>query len=250
MKRFEDKVVYVTGAASGIGRATAILFASEGASVFISDVNETGLKDTVKLSNEQGADAAYQICDVSNEAQVNGAVQACVDRFGKLNVMVNNAGILLIERLQDTSIEQFHRVVNINLLGTWLHCRAAIPHLLESKGNIVNISSIAALAGNGYQSLYCASKGGVSALTRALQVEFGKQGVRCNAVLPGETATDMVSNLSLPEGIDYTLLGRKAKLREDSASPEELASMIVMVASDAASNLYGQNILVDGGMFV
>ncbi len=248
MKRFKDKVVYVTGGAAGIGQAAAVQFASEGASVFITDVNETGLQETAKLCSDAGAAVAHQICDVSNEEQVNAAVQACVDRFGKLNVMVNNAGVLLIERLQDTSVDQFHRMININLLGTWLHCRAAIPHLIESGGNIVNVSSTAAVSGQAYQSLYCAVKGGVSALTRSIQVEFAGQGVRCNAVMPGSISTGMMRP-NLPEGIEYELLGRRMPMREP-ATAAELAEVIVYVASDAAGYIYGQNILADGGSLV
>lgn len=245
MKRFEDKVVFVTGAAGGIGQATAVRFASEGASVFITDLNEERLKGTVKLCEEQGAEAGYQACDVSNEAQVNNAIQACVDRFGKLNVLVNNAGVLMIKPLKDTTVDNFHFLININLLGTWMHCKAAMPHLIESGGNIVNVGSTSALSGNAYQSLYCASKGGISAMTRALQVEFAAQGVRCNAVLPGNIGTEMMKP-NLPEDIDYALLGRRPSMRHNG-TPEETASVIAMLASDDASYIFGDEIKVDGG---
>ena len=248
MKRFDDKVVYITGGAGGIGRATALQFASEGASLFLTDVNEAGLQETKKLCTEKGAKVAYQICDVSNEVQVDEAVQACVDHFGKLNVLCNNAGILMIQHLKDSTVEHFHRIININLLGTWLHCRAAMPHLIESSGNIVNISSTAAISGQAYQSIYCASKGGISALTRSLQVEFGGQGVRCNAILPGSIGTEMMRP-NLPEGIDIGLLDRRRGLRK-TATAEELARVVVMIASDEASYIYGQDILADGGMLV
>jgi meso-butanediol dehydrogenase/(S,S)-butanediol dehydrogenase/diacetyl reductase len=245
MKRFENKVVYVTGAAGGIGQATAVRFASEGASVFITDLNEDGLKGTEKLCKEQGAEVAYQTCDVSNEEQVNGAIQACVERFGKLNVLVNNAGILMIKHLKDTTVDNFHFLININLLGTWMHCKAAMPHLIKSGGNIVNVGSTSALSGNAYQSLYCASKGGISALTRALQVEFASQGVRCNAVLPGNIGTEMMKP-NLPEDIDYALLGRRPSMRENGTA-DETASVIAMLASAEASFIFGEEVRVDGG---
>ena len=246
MKRFENKVAFVTGAASGIGRATTIRLASEGASLYIVDMNQAGLEETTKLCGEQGADVEQQTCDVSNEEQVNGAIQACVDRFGKLDVLCNIAGVLLLQHLEHTTVEQFHRVMNINLLGTFMLCKAAMPHLLKSGGNIVNTSSTSALGGAPYGAVYGASKGGVSALTRGIAVEFAKRGVRCNAVVPGEVATNMTQGTNLPDGLDFSIMSRQGPLN-DPAPPEMIASVIAMVASDDGAYMNGSEIRADGG---
>ncbi len=246
MNRFEDKVAFVTGAASGIGQATAVRLASEGAALFIADINKTGLEETSKLCHEHGAEVELHILDVSNEEQVNGAIQACVDRFGKLDVLCNIAGILLLDHFEKTTVEQFHRVVNINLLGTFMLCKAAMPHLIESGGNIVNTSSTSALGGAPYGAVYGASKGGVSALTRGIAVEFAKQGIRCNSVVPGEVATNMTTGLAVPETLDFSIMGRQSPLTSP-APPEMLASVIAMVASDDGAYMNGSEIRADGG---
>jgi NAD(P)-dependent dehydrogenase (short-subunit alcohol dehydrogenase family) len=247
MKRFENKVAFVSGAASGIGQATAIRLASEGATLYIVDVNQAGLEETTKLCSEQGADVDQQICDVSNEEQVNGAIQACVDRFGKLDVLCNIAGILLLEHFEQTTVEQFHRIVNINLLGTFMLCKAAMPHLIESGGNIVNTSSTSAIGGAPYGAVYGASKGGVSALTRGIAVEFAKRGVRCNTVIPGQVDTNMTVGIAMPEDLDFGIMGRQGPVNGTTATPDMLASVIAMVASDDGAYMNGSEIRADGG---
>ena len=247
MKRFENKVAFVTGAASGIGRATAIRLANEGASLYIVDMNQAGLEETTKRCGEQGADVEQQTCDVSNEEQVNGAIQTCVDRFGKLDVLCNIAGVLLLQHLEQTTVEQFHRIININLLGTFMLCKAAMPHLLKTGGNIVNTSSTSAIGGAPYGAVYGASKGGVSALTRGIAVEFAKRGVRCNAVIPGQVETNMTQGTNLPEGLDFSIMDRQGPINNTPAPPEMLASVIAMVASDDGAYMNGSEIRADGG---
>ena len=183
--RFQGKVVLITGAASGIGRATAVRLAGEGARLFLVDLAKQGLDETVKHCSAAGAEAESASCDVAQEDQVNDAVAGCVDRFGQLDVLVNVAGILLLSHTHDTTAAQWQKILDVNLTGTFLFCKAALPHLLASGGNIVNTSSTSALAGMPYGAAYGASKGGVLALTRALAVEYGaKRGSR-QRHLPG-----------------------------------------------------------------
>ena len=147
MRRFEDKVVLVTGAAAGIGRATVERLAQEGAQLLCLDVQAEEVEATAKRAAELGAEAEARVCDVSDPKQCTAAVQACIDRFGKLDALCNIAGILHLEHFQELRLEDWNRVLSVNLTGTFLMCQAALPHLLESGGNIVNTASTAALAG-------------------------------------------------------------------------------------------------------
>jgi NAD(P)-dependent dehydrogenase (short-subunit alcohol dehydrogenase family) len=246
MKRFEGKVAFVTGASAGIGRATAIRLACEGASVYVVDVAAGGLEETAKLCEEAGASVAFSICDVTREEDVKNAVQACVDQFGRLDTVCNIAGILLLDHFQKISVDQFRRVLEVNLVGVFALCQAAMPHLIESKGSIVNTSSTSALAGMPYGAAYGTSKGGVSALTRTLAVEFGKQGVRCNAVNPGSIKTAMMGGDTLPEDADMQLVMRANSLSKPKG-PESVAAVIAMLASEDGIHINGEEVRVDGG---
>ncbi len=246
MKRFEDKVVFVTGAAAGIGRATALRLASEGASVYIVDVAAEGLEETAKLCEATGASVVSAHCDVTSEEEIRSNIAACVERFGRLDTLCNIAGILLLDHFANISVEQFRRVLEVNLVGTFMLSQAALPHLIESKGSIVNTSSTSALAGMPYGAAYGTSKGGVSALTRTLAVEFGKQGVRCNAVNPGSILTAMTGPGAVPDDADMRLLARAMPL-DQARGPEVVAATIAMLASDDGIHINGEEIRVDGG---
>ena len=246
MRRFEGKVAFVTGAAAGIGRATALRLASEGASLFVIDLAVDGLAETVKLCEELGAEVAHARCDVTREAEVRATVQACVDRFGRLDALCNIAGIILLQHFEKLTVEQFRRVLEVNLVGTFMLCQAALPHLLATRGAIINTSSTSALAGLPYGSAYGTSKGGVSALTRTLAVEFGKQGLRCNAVNPGSIQTAMSGGGILPEDADMRLMARTMSLSKPMG-PEVVAGVIAMLASDDGIHINGEEIRVDGG---
>lgn len=246
MKRFEGKAALITGAAAGIGRATAQRLADEGASLYLVDVARAGLAETERQCAAVGSAVTSAPCDVSNPDQVEAAVRACVDRFGRLDALLNIAGVLLLEHAHATTLEQFERILRINLTGTFLCCKAALPHLLASKGNIVNTSSTSALAGMPYGAAYGASKAGVLALTRSLAVEYGKQGVRCNAVCPGSIATAMGASSNLPEGADMDLV-RRAMALDQSRGPEVVASVIAMLASADGAHINGESIRMDGG---
>jgi len=246
MKRFEGRVAFVTGAAAGIGRATALRLASEGASLYLVDVATEGLEETAKLCEEAGVAVVSSRCDVTSEEDVRSNVAACVERFGRLDVLCNIAGILLLDHFANITVDQFRRVLEVNLVGTFSVCQAALPHLLESKGSIVNTSSTSALAGVPYGAAYGTSKGGVSALTRTLAVEFGKQGLRCNAVNPGSILTAMAGAGVIPEDADMKLVARAMPL-DRPRGPEVVAAAIAMLASDDASHINGEELRVDGG---
>lgn len=246
MKRFEGKVAFVTGAAAGIGRATGVRLASEGASVYLVDVAAEGLEETVKLCEATGAAVVSARCDVTDEQDIRSNVAACIERFGRLDTLCNIAGILLLDHFENITADQFRRVLEVNLVGTFVLSQAAMPHLLESNGSIVNTSSTSALAGMPYGAAYGTSKGGVSALTRSLAVEFGKRGVRCNAVNPGSILTAMAGPDVIPDDADMRLVARAQPL-DKPRGPEVIASVIAMLASEDGAHINGEEIRVDGG---
>lgn len=246
MQRFADRSVLVTGAGSGIGRATAERLAQEGAALTISDVNAEGLEQTAEACRATGAAVRAVTSDVSDESAVVDLVAGAVAEHGRLDVLVNVAGILQFKDFRLTTLEDFQRIIGVNLTGTFLACREAMPHLLESSGNLVNITSTAALAGHPWTSSYSASKGGVLALTLTLAVEFGKQGVRCNAVAPGSINTPIQNAFELPEGADAKLLRRIMPL-DQMRGPECVAGVVAFLGSDDAAHVNGEVVRVDGG---
>jgi len=246
VQRFADKVVLITGAASGIGRATAERLASEGASLALSDVNADGLAETAATCTDAGANVYSAVSNVADEDSVAELVAAAVASHGRLDSVVNVAGILHFEDLRKTELSDWNRVITVNLTGTFLVCRAAMDHLLETGGNIVNTSSTSAIAGHPWTVSYSASKGGVYALTQCLAVEFGKQGVRCNSVAPGSILTPIQNEFRLPEGANVKLIDRITAL-DKHRGPETVASTIAFLASDDAAHVNGTCIKGDGG---
>lgn len=246
MQRFADRSVLITGAGSGIGRATAERLADEGALLTLSDVNAEGLDETVATCQGLGATVSRVVSDVADEAAVASLIGGAVSEFGRLDVLVNVAGILQFKDFRLTTLADFERIIGVNLTGTFLTCRDAMPHLLESQGNIVNITSTAALAGHPWTSSYSASKGGVLALTLTLAVEFGKLGVRCNAVAPGSINTPIQNAFELPEGADPKLLHRIMPL-DRMRGPENVAGAVAFLASDDGAHVNGEVLRVDGG---
>ena len=245
LMRFEGKVALVTGAASGIGRATALRLAQEGASLLLTDVQAEALEATAKSATQLGARAEAHAADVSDREACRASVATCIERYGRLDTLCNIAGILRMSHAHEISQEEWNLVLAVNLSGTFYMCQAALPHLLETKGSIVNTSSTAALAGTAYAAAYAASKGGVQALTRTLAVEYGKQGVRVNAVCPGSIKTPMSSRSALPEGMDFDLIKRIMAL-DEPRGPETVAAAIAFLASEDAVHVNGESIRVDG----
>ena len=245
MQRFEGKVALITGAASGIGAATAERLADEGAKLILADVQETALKEVVEKLQSKGTEVFATVSDVSNPIDVEDTVGGGVKQFGKLDVLCNIAGILQFSHTHEYPLEDWNRILGVNLTGTFLMCRAAIPHLLETKGNIVNMSSIAGLAGHPWTAAYSASKGGILALTYSLAVEYGKQGLRANAICPGSIQTPITKAFQVPKGADQKLVHRIMPL-DTSRGPETVASTVAFVASEDACHINGESIRVDG----
>jgi meso-butanediol dehydrogenase/(S,S)-butanediol dehydrogenase/diacetyl reductase len=245
MRRLEDKVVLVTGAGSGIGRASALRLAEEGARVLCADLNGEAAEDAAKRARELGAEAAARACDVADAGEAEAAVADAVARFGRLDSLCNIAGILHFSHTHEHSLETWERILAVNLTGTFLMCRAAIPHLLASRGSIVNMASTAALAGHPWTAAYSASKGGVLAFTRTLAVEYGKQGLRANALCPGSITTPIQDAFHLPEGADAKLVRRMMPL-DEFRGPETVASVVAFLVSADAAHVNGEHIRVDG----
>lgn len=247
MKRFEGKSVIVTGAGSGIGRATAARFGAEGGTVICADINERGVEETAASIRAAGGEARAILCDVTKPADVHAAIAAGLKDRGKLDVLVNVAGIGAFKRTTEVSLEEWNRFLAINLTGPFLMCQAAIPHILETKGAIVNTGSVAGLKSHPYSAAYCASKGGVVLLTKALAVEYGRKGVRINCVCPGGVETPLIQQFQLPAGVNQAVLMRISPLGR-MGKPEEVAGTIAFLASEDAMYINGAAIVVDGGM--
>lgn len=246
-RRFAGKVVLVTGAASGIGRATAERLAGEGARVVCADLQQDALDACVRALREAGGEADATRCDVSRAEDAAESVAFAVERFGQLDVLCNIAGILRFGHSHEHPLDAWNRILAVNLTGTFLLCQAALPELLRTRGNIVNMASAAAIKGQPWSVAYNASKGGVVALTRGLAVEYGQQGLRVNAVSPASIQTPITEAFHLPEGANPKLLERIMPL-SGFAKPEACAATIAFLASDDASHVNGANLVVDGGM--
>jgi len=246
MQRFEGKAVLVTGAAAGIGRATALRIAAEGARVACADVDLAGAQEAAAAIRMAKGSAWAIACDVSDADACAEAVTRSARELGRLDALCYIAGIGMQGHATELATEQWNRVIGINLSGTFFMCRAAIPHLLETRGNIVNMASAAGLVGVAYSAGYCASKGGVVLLTRALAVEFALRGLRVNCVCPGGVDTALTRGVRFPADAEPRLLGRMM-LAPRIAKPEDVASAIAYLASDEACYVNGAALAIDGG---
>ena len=251
--RLKDKVALVTGAASGIGRATAALFGQEGAQVVCADLDGEGAERVARQIADSGGEAASVQADVSVAADVERMVRETVERWGRLDVLVNNAGIYFILPLTQVPEEEWDRLIDINLKGVYLGCKYAIPQMVsQGKGAIVNTASIAGLRGFANWTTYCASKGGVIQLTKALAVELARLNVRVNCVCPGIIDTGMLDQAVRMSGADKAELAATIGAAHPMGrigQPEEVAAAILFLASEEASFITGVPLSVDGGLW-
>lgn len=246
-RRLEGKLAVVTGAASGIGRAVALRLADDGATVACVDLAEDGAARTEAAIAEAGGTAASYGCDVADSAAVDTTVRAVATDLGAPDVVCNIAGIGTFANTHELDLGEWNRILAVNLTGTFLVCKAALPYLLEHGGSIINTSSTAGIAAQPYSAAYCASKGGVSLLTRSLAWEYLKRGVRVNAVAPGGIETPIMESFTLPEGADFDLMG-KISSPIGFGQPEDVAALFAYLASDEARYVTGTIMTIDGGM--
>lgn len=248
-ERLRGKRVFVTGAASGIGRASAIRLAAEGARLAITDINEEGLEETVSTIKKDGGEAMALPCDISDYDAVGKALSSAISELGGLDILVNVAGIGGFVKTEEETREHWDQVLDINLGGVFNTIRHSIDALLESGGNVVNVASIAGVRAHPYAAAYCASKGGVVMLTKALALEYGPRGVRFNAICPGGIQTPLLRNFS-PAAVEdgnMQLITRLMGVNGRFADPSEIASTVAYIAADEADFMTGSVVVNDGG---
>jgi NAD(P)-dependent dehydrogenase (short-subunit alcohol dehydrogenase family) len=262
LERYADRRVLITGGGSGIGQATVLRILNEGGRVAAADISEQGLKDTVAKAEPQGDRLSTVVIDVASEDSVNEGVAEAVRVLGGLDALVNAAGILRSSHFLDTTLADFEQVLRINLVGTFLVIRAALPALRDGTDPaVVNFSSTSASFSHPYMSAYAASKAGVQAMTHALALEFAKERIRFNAVQPGSISSGMTDGTGeskqsigpgLPADADFSLFGKITPVLplEDGgmfAKPDAVAAVVAMLASSDAYFVTGTEVRIDGG---
>jgi len=248
--RFEGKTALVMGGTSGIGRATALCFAAAGANVVIAGLGASEGRQAESDVRATGVEAMFIEADVSREADVHQVMSRAVERFGRIDAAVNNAGIEgRFGPVQDSTVEDFERIIGVNLKGVWLGLKYQIPHMLaQGGGAIVNTSSSAGITGIANVALYTASKHGVIGLTKATALELAQSKIRVNAVAPGPVNTGLLHRM-IGGNIDASVIAASVPMRRIS-EPEETARAIVWLCSDAASYITGHTLVIDGGLTV
>ncbi|MFG2866543.1 SDR family NAD(P)-dependent oxidoreductase [Streptomyces sp. NPDC048338] len=258
MNRYEGRRALVTGGGSGIGQATVLRMLAEGGRVVAADISEAGLKDTVARAGAHADRLTTVVLDVADEASVRAGVAAAVEALGGLDALVNAAGILRSSHTHETGLDLFEQVVRINLTGTFLVIREAIPALLEGEGAaVVNFSSTSAVFAHPYMAAYAASKGGIQSMTHALAAEYARQGIRFTAVQPGSISSGMTDGTGasrqsvgpgLPEDADLSLFMKLTPaLGQGFAGPETVAGVVAMLASEDGRFITGTEVRIDGG---
>lgn len=249
--RYEGKAALITGAGSGIGRAVTLRLAGEGAAVLAVDIDGERLDETVAAAAAAGEASAGAVtpyvADVTGPDACRAAVAACVAAHGRLDVLGNVAGIARAEHVTEVTVERYRRMMGVNVDACFFLAQAAIPHLLEAGGNIVNIASNAGKMGQAYTVVYCMTKGAVIQLTRALAMEFVKTDLRVNAIAPGGTDTALSRTFEMPPDVDGELMARYTSPRPMS-DPGDIASVFAFVASDEARAVHGAILSADNGI--
>ncbi len=253
--RFKDKVVVLTGAASGIGRATAKMFAKEGAIQVLSDIDEKNLKETYELLKEGKNKATYMKVDVRNPEEVKKMIEFSKNEHGKIDILIVNAGVVRVGPVEDFPDEDYDLLIDVNLKGTYFTCKYAIPYFKKQRyGTIITLASVAAHIGQVNHANYCSTKAGVLGFTKALALDLAPYNIRVNSVSPGATDTPMlqsdVAKQARDRGVEYKVV--KKEFEEEGvlgrwATPEEIASGILFLASDDASYMTGADLRLDGG---
>jgi len=250
MSRLADKICVITGGGSGIGQATALCFAAEGAKVVVADINPGAASETSRLIEKNGAAALAVTVDVTQAASVQKMLHKAVEIFGRIDVLVNNAGLGFAATVEETDEADWDRLIAVNLKGVFLGCKYVVPIMRRQGGGvIVDTASVLALVGVQDRAAYCASKGGVAALTRAVALDHVRDGIRVNCVAPGSVETPYWTDI-FAKSNDVAALRKNLEQRhpmERLARPEEIAKAVLFLASDESSFCTGSTLVVDGG---
>jgi NAD(P)-dependent dehydrogenase (short-subunit alcohol dehydrogenase family) len=245
--RFEDRAAFVTGAGSGMGRAIAVRLASEGAAVFGHDINAPALTETAQMVADAGGRMLVRDGDVSQRSECVEAVADCVAALGRLDVVGNVAGVSWAEHFLDVTEDGYRTIMGVNVDGPVWVAQAAIPHLLESGGTLINIASNAGLMGQAYTVVYCMSKGAIVQLTRSLAMEYVKTSIRVNGIAPAGINTSMTAGFRIPDGVDFELMAPYTGYR-GMGEADDIANLFAFLASDEASNIHGAIVSSDRGV--
>ncbi|MFB0842536.1 SDR family NAD(P)-dependent oxidoreductase [Paenibacillus oleatilyticus] len=250
--RLQNKVTLITGSGSGIGKSTAQLFAREGATVIVNDLAEDKGQETVEEIRQAGGNALFVQADVTNPESVQALVDTVISKYGRIDVLFNNAGISGVGAIHEVEPEAWDRVMTVNIRGTFLPCKYVLPHMMQRKeGSIINMSSCIAEIGLARRASYSATKGAVLALTKSMQVDYAPYNIRVNALLPGTILTPFVENYlrnsyDNPEEAYESL--KKRQLSGDLGRPDDVAKAALFLASDESKFMMGSPLYIDGGV--